>query len=131
VAEKPQPEILVDVSALSLVADEERFVGVLMQFVKVHGLALAILGVVLLGLQIFFYMVPNKVISGTTEAATPKVEHGTNPAAGILGVISLIAGVGIFFTRRKADGTRREIRRQVANISLSRPAISFVLNLSF
>jgi hypothetical protein len=55
VAEKPQPEILVDVSALSLVADEERFVGVLMQFVKVHGLALAILGVVLLGLQIFFY----------------------------------------------------------------------------
>jgi hypothetical protein len=48
-------------------------------------------------------MAPNKVISGTTEAATPKVEHRTNPAAGILGVISLIAGVGIFVTRRKAD----------------------------
>jgi hypothetical protein len=84
-------------------ADEERFVGILMQFGKVHGLALAILGVVLLGLQAFFYMAPNKVISGTTESATPKVEHRTNPAAGILGVISLIAGVGIFVTRRKAD----------------------------
>lgn len=77
--------------------------GILMQFGEVHRLALAILGVVLLGLQAFFYMAPNKVISGTTEAATPKVEHRTNPAAGILGVISLIAGVGIFVTRRKAD----------------------------
>ena len=77
--------------------------GVLMQFGKIHGLALAILGVVLLGLQALFYMAPNKVISGTTEAPTPKVEHRTSPAAGILGVISLIAGVGIFVTRRKAD----------------------------
>jgi hypothetical protein len=75
-------------------------VGVLMQFGKIHGLALAILGVVMLGLQAWFYMAPNKVISGTTEAVTPKVEHRTNPAAGILGVISLVAGVG---TRRKAD----------------------------
>jgi hypothetical protein len=48
-------------------------------------------------------MAPNKVISGRTESATPKVERRTNPAAGILGVISLIAGVGIFVTRRKAD----------------------------
>jgi len=35
---------------------------VLMQFGKIHGLALAILGVVLLGLQAWFYMAPNKVI---------------------------------------------------------------------
>lgn len=74
-----------------------------MQFGKIHGLALAILGVVLLGLQAWFYVAPNKVTSGVTEAVTPKVEHRTNPAAGILGLISLIAGVGIFITRRKAD----------------------------
>jgi hypothetical protein len=74
-----------------------------MQFGKIHGLALAILGVVLLGLQAWFYVAPNKVIRGVTEAVIPKVEHRTNPGAGILGVISLIAGVGIFVTRRKAD----------------------------
>jgi len=49
------------------------------------------------------YAAPNKVISGTTEAVTPKVEHRTNPAAGILGAISLIAGVGTFVKPRKAD----------------------------
>jgi hypothetical protein len=74
-----------------------------MQFGKIHGLALAILGVVLLSLQAWFYMVSNKVINGTAEAVTPKVERRTNPAAGIFGVISLIAGVSIFVTRRKAD----------------------------
>jgi hypothetical protein len=31
-----------------LVADEERFVGILMQFGTIHGLALAILGVAVL-----------------------------------------------------------------------------------
>ena len=51
--------------------DEERLLGVFMQFGKVYGFALAMLGVVLLGLQAWFYMAPNKVISGTTEAATP------------------------------------------------------------
>jgi hypothetical protein len=35
-----------------------------MQFGKVYGFALAILGVALLGLQAWFYMAPNKVISG-------------------------------------------------------------------
>jgi hypothetical protein len=74
-----------------------------MQFGKIHGLALAILGVVLLGLQAWFYVAPNKVVTGVTEAVTSKVEHRTNPAVGILEVISLIAGVGIFVTRRKAD----------------------------
>jgi hypothetical protein len=44
-----------------------------------------------------------KFIRGVTEAVTPKVEHRTNPAAGILGVISLIASVGVFVMRRKAD----------------------------
>jgi hypothetical protein len=57
----------------------------------------------LLGLQAWFYVAPNKVIRGVTEAVTPKVEHRTNPAAGILGVISLIASVGVFVMRRKAD----------------------------
>ena len=89
-------------------ADEERFAGILIQFGKVHGLALAILGVVLLGLQAFFYMAPNKVISGTTEAATAKVERRTNPAAGILGVISLIAGVGSSFRDGKRTNPKRK-----------------------
>jgi hypothetical protein len=78
-----------------------------MQFGKIHGLALGILGVVLLGLQAWFYVAPNKGIRGVTEAVTPKVERRTNPGAGILVVISLIAGVGIFVTRRKQTNPTR------------------------
>jgi hypothetical protein len=46
------------------VDDEERLLGVFMQFGKVYGFALAMLGVVLLGLQAWFYMAANKVMSG-------------------------------------------------------------------
>ena len=74
-----------------------------MQFGKIHGIALAVLGAILLGAQVMFYVTPTKVVSGPAESSTPKVEHKTNPVAGILGVVSLIAGVAIFVTGRPAD----------------------------
>ena len=77
-------------------------------------------------------MVPDKVVSGTNESAPLNVEHRTNPAAGILGVISLITGVGIFVTRRKADEPVEKYAVKLEPISgLSRPATNFVFNLSF
>jgi nitrate reductase gamma subunit len=74
-----------------------------MQFGKLHGLALAILGAILLGFQAMLSITPNNLTSGATESSTVKVEHRTIPVAGILGVVCFIAGVGIFVTRRKAD----------------------------
>jgi hypothetical protein len=74
-----------------------------MQFGKIHGVALAVLGAILLGFQAMLYMTPKQVVSGPTESPIPKVEHKTNPVVGILGMASLIAGVAIFATGRRAD----------------------------
>jgi hypothetical protein len=74
-----------------------------MQFGRFHGIVLAVLGVILLGIQAMLYMTPKKVVVGATETSTPKAEHKTNPVPGILGVASLTAGIVIFVTKRRAD----------------------------
>ena len=74
-----------------------------MQFGKLHGVALVVLGAILLSLQALLFMAPRAVVSGATETSMPNVAHKTNPVPGILGVASLIAGVAIFATRRRAD----------------------------
>ena len=80
-----------------------RFAGVGMQFGKIHGVALAVLGAILLGVQAMLYMALQKVVSGSTESSIPKVEHKANPVAGILGMVALFAGVAIFARGRRAD----------------------------
>lgn len=67
-----------------------------MQFGKIHGVALAVLGAILLGFQAMLYMTPKQVVSGPAESAIPKV-------VGILGMASLIAGAAVFATGRRAD----------------------------
>ena len=84
-----------------------RFAGVGMQFGKIHGVALAVLGAILLGVQAMLYMAPQKVVSCSTESSIPKVEHKTNPVAGILGIVSLIAGVAIFARGGEPTNPRR------------------------
>ena len=84
-------------------AHKQRFAGVLMQFGRLHGLALAILGAILLGFQAMLLITTNNPTSCATQSSTLKVEHRSIPVAGILGIVCLIAGVGIFVTRRKAD----------------------------
>jgi nitrate reductase gamma subunit len=79
-----------------------------MQFGKIHGLALATLGIILLGLQVMFFMTPNNVTRGATESSMPKVERKTIPVAGIFGLLSLVAGAGIFVTRRNADEPEKQ-----------------------
>jgi len=74
-----------------------------MQFGKIHGVALAVLGAILLGIQAMLYMTPKEVVSGPTESSIPQVEHKTIPVAGILGIVALIAGIAIFATGRRAD----------------------------
>jgi hypothetical protein len=74
-----------------------------MQFGKIHGVALVILGTVLLCIQAMLYFTPKEVSGGAIETSITKTERKTNPVAGILGVVSLIAGIAIFSTARRAD----------------------------
>jgi uncharacterized membrane protein len=74
-----------------------------MQFGKIHGVALAVLGAILLGIQAMLYMTPKQVVTGATQSSLPNGEHKANPVTRILGIVSLIAGVAIFATGRRAD----------------------------
>ena len=74
-----------------------------MQFGKLHGVALVVLGAILLGLQALLFIAPREVVSRPAESSMPNAAHKTNLVSGILGVASLIAGVAIFATRRRAD----------------------------
>jgi hypothetical protein len=74
-----------------------------MQFGRIHGVALAVLGAILLGVQAMLYLTSPKVLNGTNASSVPAIERKTSPVAGILGLGSLIAGVAIFATRRRAD----------------------------
>ena len=49
-----------------------------MQFGRIHGIALAILGIVLLGVQTAYYMMPTNVISGPT-GVSQTAHHAVNP----------------------------------------------------
>jgi LPXTG-motif cell wall-anchored protein len=88
-----------------------------MQFGKTHGIALAVLGVILLAIQAMFYIPSGQVPTDATGSSSSlMVEHKTNSVVGILGIASLLAGAAIFSTRRRRR-TRSETRRQVgANI---------------
>jgi hypothetical protein len=75
-----------------------------MQFGKTHGIALAVLGVILLAIQAMLYIPSGKVPTGATGSSSSlMVEHQTNSVVGILGMASLLVGAAIFSTRRRAD----------------------------
>ena len=78
-----------------------------MQLGKIHGFALIVLGVILLGLQTMLYMTPKQVVIGPPESSTTRVEHETYPAPGILALVSLTAGVAILATRRAGEPEAR------------------------
>jgi hypothetical protein len=71
-----------------------------MQFGKLHGIALTILGILLLVFQATLYMSPTKVASGP-EPRT--VEQRTNPVPGIVGIVSLFSGIAVFLTAQRRD----------------------------
>jgi hypothetical protein len=78
-----------------------------MQFGKIHGIALAILGIVLLGIQTTYYMMPTNVVSGPTGVSRT-VHHAINPLFGLLGLISLLVGVAIVATASRRDEPDRK-----------------------
>ena len=74
-----------------------------MQFGRFHGISLILLALMLLGLQTMLYMTTKQVVTGPPGFSTTKLERETYPVPGILGLASLMAGVAILASRRRAD----------------------------
>ncbi len=78
-----------------------------MQFGKIHGIALAILGIILLGVQTAFYMMPTNAITDRT-ALSQTAHHAVNPLIGIIGLVLLLVGVAIIATASRRDEPDRK-----------------------
>jgi hypothetical protein len=78
-----------------------------MQFGKIHGIALIILGVILIGLQLNLALAnrSNAPQAGQPSAVTvqPHDSNRFGPLAGIIGTASLVAGIAVFATARRRD----------------------------
>jgi hypothetical protein len=80
-----------------------------MQFGRIHGIALAILGIVLLGIQTVYYMMPTTAISGPT-AVSRTVPHAVNPVFGVVGLILLACRCGRNLNREPPRRARPQKR---------------------
>jgi hypothetical protein len=76
-----------------------------MQFGRIYGIGLIVLGLVLLVLQFVHYMTPLKELGPTqTETRTVKnTQHLTSSWPGIIGAGSLVGGIALFVTARRKD----------------------------
>ena len=78
-----------------------------MQFGRIHGIALIILGVILIGVQLDFALAGRENVPprGQPSAVTvpPHDVHRFGPLAGIIGSASLIAGIVVFASARRRD----------------------------
>jgi protein-S-isoprenylcysteine O-methyltransferase Ste14 len=82
-----------------------------MQFGRIYGIGLIVLGLVLLVLQFVHYMTPPKEVGPTqTETRTVRnTQHLTSSWPGFIGAGSLVAGIALFITARRKRGTESEI----------------------
>jgi uncharacterized membrane protein len=74
-----------------------------MQFGKIHGIALFVLGLVLMLVQAAISLAPSKVTEAPARDTTPTVESKMTYAPGILGGVFLLGGIWIVFTSRRSD----------------------------
>jgi hypothetical protein len=80
-----------------------------MQFGRIHGIALIVLGLLLIGVQIDFAFAGRSEVqtssqpSPTTTAIQQPRPNRLGPLAGILGAASLLGGAAIFATARRRD----------------------------
>jgi hypothetical protein len=73
-----------------------------MQFGKVQGIALMVLGIILIGIQATL-AVPRTPAGASAEAAPKTAETKTSIVPGIVGAISLIGGIAVFATARRTN----------------------------
>ena len=74
-----------------------------MQFGKIHGIALFVLGLILILVQFVIVMGAHKVEGREARDTTPTVESKLSYAPGIFGGIFLLGGIWVIFTSRRAD----------------------------
>jgi hypothetical protein len=73
-----------------------------MQFGRISGVALILLGILLCGLQFVQYVTPPKSPTAPDQSIA-RPEHKTSTLPGIMGVAALIAGAVLFVTGRRRD----------------------------
>jgi hypothetical protein len=74
-----------------------------MQFGKISGLALIILGILLCGLQGVQYMSPQRSPVAPDQQSTTRPEHKTSSLPGIIGTGSLVIGIVLLLSARRKD----------------------------
>jgi uncharacterized membrane protein len=74
-----------------------------MQFGKIHGIALFVLGLVLVLVQGAISLSPRRETVSPARVTTPTVESNMIYAPGILGGVFLLGGIWIVFTSRRSD----------------------------
>jgi hypothetical protein len=78
-----------------------------MQFGRIHGIALIILGVILIGLQLNLAFANRSQVPEPGQPSAASVPpHDSNrfgPLAGIIGAASLVAGIAVLATARRRD----------------------------
>ena len=74
-----------------------------MQFGKVQGIALLVLGLVLILVQFAIAVGPKKDPSAPSQDATKTVESKIGAAPGIVGALFLFGGIAVIATARRRD----------------------------
>jgi hypothetical protein len=72
------------------------------QFGRLHSVAVMVLGIILLGIQAVISMTP-KSAKIPAETSPTVSEHRTTWFPGIVGTVSLLAGIGLFVTASRRD----------------------------
>jgi hypothetical protein len=79
-----------------------------MQFGRISGIALILLGIVLCGLQAALVVTPKKDRQASETTATTNTEHRTTLLPGVVGAGSLLAGIAVLATARRRDEPERK-----------------------
>jgi hypothetical protein len=84
-----------------------------MQFGRIHGIALIVLGVILIGLQFNLALAskngPPQPVAPSSVTVQPHDDaHRFGPLAGIIGGVSLVAGIAVFATAHRRDEPAHE-----------------------
>jgi hypothetical protein len=80
-----------------------------MQFGKIHGVALIVLGLILIFLQVNFALAGRSDINPSAQGQPAGISvqqahpHRLGPLAGIVGAVSLLAGLAVFVTAGRRD----------------------------
>ena len=74
-----------------------------MQFGKIHGIALFVLGLILALVQFVILTGAHKDAGKDVRDTTPTVESNLSYAPGVIGGLFLLGGIWVIYTSRRAD----------------------------